>query len=293
MKTAICAIIKDEHLFLKEWIDWHLGLGFDAIHLFEDKGSQNHEEICAKYSNVSLRRYEDDEQVRKLLSAQGHSKRQLVLYRWFAETYRGRYNWAAFIDLDEFIMLEDGYTLDKLCNEFSDYPTVYLFWKMKGASGHLERPQCGVIEAYTETCPFLEQDVNGWNCKSLVNLRANKGLWSLHHGNGGVCTNLSTSINTPVYGKAWINHYFTKSWEDWLDRIYKKGGTMKGHRTLAQFFEANPSMEHLRDELIASVADKIPNGTYWLDRKRGLIAGGNVRKIMELNKKHNEDSNSR
>lgn len=293
MKTAICAIIKDEHLFLKEWIDWHLGLGFDAIHLFEDKGSQSHEEICAKYSNVSLRRYEDDEQVRKLLSAQGHSKRQLVLYRWFAETYRDRYDWAAFIDLDEFIMFEEDYNLDKLCNEFSDYPTVYLFWKMKGASGHLERPQCGVIEAYTETCPFLEQDVNGWNCKSLVNLRANKGLWSLHHGNGGVCTNLSTSINTPVYGKAWINHYFTKSWEDWLDRIYKKGGTMKGHRTLAQFFEANPSMEHLRDELIASVADKIPNGTYWLDRKRGLIAGGNVRKIMELNKKHNEDSNSR
>lgn len=174
MKTAICAIIKDEHLFLKEWIDWHLGLGFDAIHLFEDKGSNSHKEICEKYSNVSLRRYEDDEQVRKLLSAQGHSKRQLVLYQWFAETYRGRYNWAAFIDLDEFIMLEDGYTLDKLCNEFSDYPTVYLFWKMKGASGHLERPQCGVIEAYTETCPFLEQDVNGWNCKSLVNLRANK-----------------------------------------------------------------------------------------------------------------------
>ena len=88
MKTAICAIIKDEHRFLEEWIEWHLGLGFDAIHLFEDKGSKSHEEICAKYSNVYLRRYEDDEEVRELLAMQGHSKRQLVLYRWFGETYR-------------------------------------------------------------------------------------------------------------------------------------------------------------------------------------------------------------
>ena len=68
MKTSICAIIKDEHLFLEEWIEWHLGLGFDAIHLFEDKGSKSHEEICAKYSNVYLRRYEDDEEVQELLA---------------------------------------------------------------------------------------------------------------------------------------------------------------------------------------------------------------------------------
>lgn len=64
MKTAICAIIKDEHLFLKEWIDWHLSSGFDAIHLFEDKGSKNHEGIIKEYNNVFLRRYEDDNEIK-------------------------------------------------------------------------------------------------------------------------------------------------------------------------------------------------------------------------------------
>ena len=54
MKTSIRAIIKDEHQFLEEWIEWHLGLGFDVIYLFEDKGSNSHEEICEKYSNVYL-----------------------------------------------------------------------------------------------------------------------------------------------------------------------------------------------------------------------------------------------
>ena len=111
MKTVICAIIKDEHLFLEEWIDWHLGLGFDAIHLFEDKGSKSHKEICEKYSNVYLRRYEDDGEVRELLAEQGSSYRQLVLYEWFGNSYKGKYDWVAFIDIDEFIMFDENYEI--------------------------------------------------------------------------------------------------------------------------------------------------------------------------------------
>ena len=79
---SICAIIKDEHRFLKEWIDWHLGLGFDAIHLFEDRGSKDHSDICSEYPNVYLRRYETDDTVQALLSAQGTSYRQFILYNW-------------------------------------------------------------------------------------------------------------------------------------------------------------------------------------------------------------------
>ena len=289
MKTAICAIIKDEHLFLKEWIDWHLSLGFDAIHLFEDKGSKSHEELTKEYDNVFLRRYETDEELRQIIAPEYGNKKQSRLYQWFCDNCNT--NWVAFIDIDEFLMFEEGWCLDRLCAEFSSAPAVFLFWKMKGASGHIKRPLCSVVEAYTEDAPFVSQD-EGWNMKSLVNIDKGLGMRTVHHANGAVCTD-NTEGYEPVYSKAWLNHYFSKSWEDWCDRIYKRGDVYKGHRTLAQFFEVNPSMEHLRDELIASVAEKIPNSTHWLDKKRGLIAGGNVKKIMELNRKCNEDSNPR
>lgn len=282
MKTAICAIIKNEHRFLKEWLDWHLGLGFDAIHLFEDNGSKSHEGICAKYSNVYLRRYEDDEEVRELLEAQGSSYRQVVLYDYFAKQSKGVYDWVGFFDLDEFVMFAYGYDLGRLCEEFEPYPAVLLNWKMMGASGHIKRPACGVVEAYTEEVGFLPQDM-GWEHKSLVNLKRYKGMVNLHRAVGAVNTRHEGAFKSLYYDVAWLNHYFTKSWEDWCDRIFNRGGTLNGHRTLAQFFECNPSMEHLRDELIASVAERIPNGTYWLDKKRGLIAGGNVNKIKSLN----------
>ena len=54
MKCAICAIIKDEQKFLKEFIDYHLSLGFDDIYLYEDSGSVSHDSITNKYNKVHL-----------------------------------------------------------------------------------------------------------------------------------------------------------------------------------------------------------------------------------------------
>lgn len=282
MKTAICAIIKDEHRFLEEWIEWHLGLGFDAIHLFEDKGSKSHEEICEKYSNVYLRRYEDDEQVQELLAWQGNSGRQKKLYEWFMENYKDKYDWVAFIDLDEFITFADGYKLDMLLEEFKPYPAVLLNWKIMGASGHINRPNCGVVEAYTEVGCFSSQDLK-WGYKSIVNTSRYKGLVDLHYAEGSVNTHHGTNQYDYYYDKAWLNHYFTKSWEDWCDRIFVRGGTQNGHRTLMEFFEVNPSLEYLKEELLLNISNKIPKGTHYLDKKNHIISGGNIDKIMRLN----------
>lgn len=67
---------------------------------------------------------------------------------------------------------------------------------------------------------------------------------------------------------------------------------MRYRRTLAQFFELNPDMEYLREELVSKVAHRIPKGTYWLDKKRGIIAGGNVSEVNELNKKCHDIRNA-
>ena len=40
-KTAICAILKNEHQYLDEWIRHHLDIGFDEIYLYEDFGSKS------------------------------------------------------------------------------------------------------------------------------------------------------------------------------------------------------------------------------------------------------------
>jgi hypothetical protein len=49
MKTAICVLIKNEHDYLKEWVDYHLNLGIDEIFLFEDYDSLSHSQIINPY----------------------------------------------------------------------------------------------------------------------------------------------------------------------------------------------------------------------------------------------------
>ena len=286
---AICAIIKNEHRFLKEWIDWHLGIDFDAIHLFEDKGSDSHEDIVKEYDNVFLRRHETDEEVQELLTEQWSSQRQHKLYDWFAQEYSNIYDWAAFIDLDEFVFFADDYNLDKLCKEFEPYSAVLLNWRMMGANGHLTRPQ-SVIQGYTKEAVMEGYFECNWWHKSFVNLKRYKGLVNLHRAVDAVNTLHSLNYVQTCYSKAWLNHYFTKSWEDWCDRIFNRGDTLVGHRKLADFFQCNADMLPIKKQLISEVAHKIPNGTYWLDKKNGIIAGGNVKRIMALNY---ENSNPR
>jgi len=55
MKNCVLTIIKNEHLYLDEWIKYHLDMGVDHIFIFEDIDSDSHKEIVNKYNEkVSL-----------------------------------------------------------------------------------------------------------------------------------------------------------------------------------------------------------------------------------------------
>lgn len=276
MKTAICTLIKDEHRYLEEWITHNLDLGVDEIHLFEDQGSKSHCEICEKYSAVVLHPYKE---VEDLFGEERASNRQTILYEWFAKKYKGVFDWVMYIDIDEFVMMAPGYTLKKLCEEFEPYCGIYLRWKMFGASGHIKRPCGSVVESYTTPCVDYPQGELEYSFKSVVNINRFEGMKNLHKVINGRTTDYKTTPYEGAFEKAWINHYFTKSWEDWKERIFDRGSAMPGHRVLANFFDYNADMEHNRENMILEEADRIPKGTYWLDKKNKIIAGWNAKDI--------------
>ena len=72
----------------------------------------------------------------------------------------------------------------------------------------------------------------------------------------GVNTEFSYDLREKSYKKAWINHYFTKSWEEWVYRFAKRGDIVSGHRKLEQFFETNKDMEHLKNKLVKEAIEK-------------------------------------
>lgn len=282
MKTAICAIVKNEHLYLTEWVEYHLNLGFNEIHIFEDKGSKSHKELITR-ENVILHSQDESPEIIEILSNRT-AKRQVDLYNRFMSINRDQYDWVAFIDIDEFINLNENYTLEQVLVEYSNEIGILLSWKMMGASGHVKKPESGVVESYTVESELIPIE-RSYSFKSIANL-SKEGLFiDPHELVGAVNTDREASRVDLCYDKIWINHYFTKSWEEWCNRIFDRGATSPGHRTLENFFQVNKDMEYLRKTLIESVSHKKPVASMWLDKENRIMVGGNLHQISKLNGK--------
>lgn len=243
-KTAICAIIKNEHQYLDEWIKHHLNIGFNEIYLYEDFGSKSHNAITSQYSNVNLTQLSSIfDNIKNL-----HADKQTALYIYFYKNYRDNIDYTAFIDIDEFIMFDKDYNLQMLLNDYSDYNGIYLFWNMYGANGIIDNPKTDVVSTYTTQSDDYNHD-NGWKYKSIVNMKNDSYFISCHEIAGGITTSNKLSKYDVSYNKAWINHYFTKSWEEWCYRFIGKENTGLNKRTLEEFFAYNKDMIPIKTEL--------------------------------------------
>lgn len=284
MKTCIVCQIKNERLYVKEWVDYHLNLGFDHIFLYEDYGSESHADLLEDYSNVDVIPMKDTG-----IENYYSTITQKVLYKSkLKELINNKeYDWVAFIDVDEFIVFEEGYNIEKLCEEFKDYAGVWMAWKMFDANNHIKRPEGKVMDNYTHVLEdrnnFHQVDCNQWNKKSFVNLHKADSFNNIHIINGGIDTNYNNNQHAPVvYSKVWINHYFSKSWEDYCYRMQTKGNMGNFWRDYDLFFKQNPSLVPQMRKLINSIRYIHIDRTMYISKKLGIINGGNIDTIKKI-----------
>ena len=109
--VAICAILKDEHQYLKEWIDYHLNIGVDHIYLYEDITSNTHIDITKDYDNVHLM------SMGYFIDMKHCLEKQRDTYNKFIEVYRNTIDYTFFIDIDEFVTFANDYTMEDLITQ--------------------------------------------------------------------------------------------------------------------------------------------------------------------------------
>jgi Glycosyltransferase family 92 len=213
-KIAVCAIFKDEAPYLLEWIAFHKMIGVDLFVLY-DNGSTDGGPALVRRSNfarnVTLIEWSD-------------RPGQISAYRHFHANYAKDFTWAAFIDLDEFIMPVSGSSIrDILIRKvYEPYADIVLNWSIFGPSGHDRRPDGLVIENFTWRFP--EDAEANRHVKSLVRTKDLIGIGSTPHifdcarptCNARGETVMSYAMQ-PVacHDVMVINHYFTKSVEEW------------------------------------------------------------------------------
>ena len=276
MTSCIVTIIKNEHLYLDEWIKYHLSIGVSHFFIYEDIDSDSHKEITDKYGDCislanisSLFNNEELEYIKHLKRTRKDDPQHIYFRK--ALTYikeNFNYDWCFEIDLDEFITLENkNDKLADILNLYNNYDAVLIQWLCYNANGLLKRPDYskqGVVDYFTTPVSNFKigPHPDSWSKKMIYNLHNYKPeFWVCVHQPSDDCNFCNTLFERNrqaiVYNKIFLRHYITKSWEEYVWKKQSRGYFMGFSSTYETFFKLNPDFESIREELLLKTKDEI------------------------------------
>lgn len=155
---SIAAIIKNEALYLKEWIDFHIDQGVEHFYLYDNESTDNTYEVLLPYIDEGYVTWQ---------VAIGKSQ-QVPLYTSTIYTKANETVWCAFIDVDEFLYCSTMTFSKKLYRDY-DLPgnsVVAVHWLLFGSNGEEEYKPAPVIFRFTRRAASVNPHV-----KSVVKLQ--------------------------------------------------------------------------------------------------------------------------
>lgn len=236
MNCIVCAIAKQENLYVYEWAKHHLSIGFSHIHIYD-----NNDIVGEAIADV-FRGTDIEDQI-TIHDVRGKTCMQLVVYQ---QCYDNEdFDWCAFIDIDEFITFVDPSMCiqDFLFNK-TLFDAVHLNWLCYGDDEQIAsdgRPVRERIKQPIKPLNFKSQYVlipDNAHVKSILQKGRNL-IWDTHsqvlpwsnpHTPGNVklvCNELGDSIiNSPWnvlnHQVCYIAHYITKTISEYSVKMQRR-----------------------------------------------------------------------
>ncbi|MFO1028948.1 MAG: hypothetical protein U1E70_27560 [Acetobacteraceae bacterium] len=177
-------------------------------------------------------------------------------YRHFAYNLSHLFDWAAFIDIDEFLLPLDELSIRPVLQDCAGFSAVTPCWRVFSASGWETPPKGLMLDHYDRRAPDVIP-VNAHmksivRCTDLLDVTANPHEFVLK---GPVCNPIGEAVpNIAIqpescHQRLVINHYVTRSRQDWMAKIHRgsaavETGTVKYH---AGLFDHYTEICSLRD----------------------------------------------
>ena len=231
---SICTIFQNEARYLAEWIEFHRIVGVERFYLYQNRSTDTWEPVLRPYQQ---------EGIAQVINWPMRSPAQLAAYQDCIDRRRGPQEWIAFIDCDEFLFSPTGRALsDVLAEErFEGFGAVAVNWMCFGSSGQTHFDGRPVIERFI-TRP-ADDFAGNTNMKSIVRMDRVESVGDSPHCfqvTGGTCGEAGDpvhgSFRTPAsHVLLRINHYLTKSREEWLERIRRGRVDVAGCRYPYEF----------------------------------------------------------
>ena len=101
IKVALCTMGKNEHLYIKEFIDYYIKLGIDHIFIYDDNDKSSE-----KFSN-----YLNIDEIKYVTIYENIKRKILNQSDAFTDCYKNnknKFNWILMVDMDEFLYVENN-----------------------------------------------------------------------------------------------------------------------------------------------------------------------------------------
>lgn len=263
----ICAILKDETPYLVEWVEHHLKIGVEHFVLYDN-------------NSVIPARQTLDTYVRKgiveIIDCKITNTPQLKVYVHCLYNMHDYTDWIAYIDIDEFIILKKHRDIRRFLEDYDEYAGVCMNWVIYTANNHISKPDGGVMQNYTESMPSdfsMHMHVKSIVQPMAVNTvdsahypRYNIGYYAVNEKYEYVPKAFSGFSNEIVQ----LNHYFTKSFEEWLDKVERGISDSNQTRNIDEFWIYNPTMTPGKEEIEQRYQERIRN---YKARQKQMNAG--------------------
>lgn len=210
--SVICAIALQEERYIDEWIHYHLSLGFHHIYVYDN--SDDHSLYHKQSDQVTIIHFPGKSLPNK--------PKQIDAYHSFLHEFGKKHQWAAFIDLDEFIVLKKHDSISSFLFQYQRCSAVGLNWLMFGTNHCTDYHAEPVTKRFTRCATTLNKHI-----KSIVQLRYAWFFNDAHHmmlRSGTTCDTSYQPITGPFHSIestdiACIHHYYTKSEQEFREKI--------------------------------------------------------------------------
>jgi hypothetical protein len=213
IKCVLVCIAKGERPYIEEFIAYYLKLGFYKIIIYDN--SDSNELKFLNSSNVQVIHYP------------GIGK-QIPAYNDFIKRHKHLYDYVAFFDVDEFLVLKRHTNINDFCLQYIFSGALGVNWYIFGNNGHTKYEPKGVLERFTRRSSIMDHHVKTIaKCSDLVSMM-------IHHPNrlnNSAFKNISGNVIRGPFNfnkddtVVQLNHYMTKSDEELKKKINRGRAT--------------------------------------------------------------------
>ena len=252
---AVVAIMKDEDLYVKEWLDYHLLAGVDHFYIYDNDSTPNFKKILQPYIDSGIVTY---------IHYPGKA-RQYECYNDAFKKFKFECRYMAIIDADEFIFPKSKPTIVEVADEIllpnSNASALGVNWVLFG-SNNLEKADynVGVLDRFTARDTNVNPHTKPITNPRMINFFPNSHYAIYFEGKFSVNENgvpfIGPFNKNATVNKICINHYHTKSYEEYVaKRIRGDSVAFTGDKYSDSLFKSHDKND-IQDDGIVKYRDE-------------------------------------